>query len=114
MADEFTCEYVLAQWAYSELNSLEQGKHYVGVDDLKAKAQHVPFADLTQEEHALLSSKWHEIRGFPTIFALARTGVEKFQLQHWTKAQLGAMYIIEHFFQWLEPECAFGETRFKD
>jgi hypothetical protein len=115
MVDDFTREYVLAQWAYSELNSLEQGEHYVGVDGLKAKeAQRVPFTDLTKEEHALLLKKWHEYRGFGTIFSVALAGVQKFQLQHWTKAQLGGAYIISHFFRWLGPECAFGETRFKD
>jgi len=115
MAEEFTREYVLAQWAYSELNSPEQGKHYVGVDGLKAlEARHVLFADLTQQEHARLFEQWYEVRGRGTIFADALAGVEKFQLKQWTKAQLGAAYIISLFLQSLGPECVYGKIRFKD
>jgi hypothetical protein len=77
MVDEVTAEYVLAQWAYSELNSPEQGDKYAGVDELRGKqARNVPFARLSERERALLLSKWQEVRGFAgSIFAVALAGI---------------------------------------
>lgn len=116
MLDEVTTDRVLAQWAYSELNSLEQGSKYIDVDELRAKAsRNVPFAELSERNCALLLRKWYEVRGFSgSIFTAALDGIEKFRVEHWTKAQLGSAYILPHFFQWLGPQYAFGETTFKD
>jgi hypothetical protein len=62
---------VYAQWAYSELNSLEQGALYVGVDDLRTKAaDNVPFTELSPQERAFLLRQWREVRAFDgSIFA---------------------------------------------
>src|SRR5262245_40951027 len=116
MAGEATREYVLGRCAYSELNSPEQGGYYGDVGQLRAKeADHVPFADLTEQARALLFSKWQTHRGFAGgIIAAALAGVEKFQVKHWTKARLGSGYILPHFHQWLGAEHAVGETTFKD
>ena len=62
---------VYAQWAYSELNSLEQGALYVGADDLRAKAaDNVPFTELSPQERVFLLRQWREVRAFDgSIFA---------------------------------------------
>jgi hypothetical protein len=110
--DHVSTDYVRAQWAYSELNSLEQGYKYRDVAELKKKlAQKVPFASLSDAERILLVRKWHEVRG---IFAVALAGISTFQLQHWTKSKLGPMYILRHFFQWLPGNYASRKVTFKE
>ena len=107
---------VYAQWANSELNSLEQGTLYVGVDDLRTKAaDNVPFTELSPQERAFLLRQWREVRAFDgSIFAAELANVKTFQLEYWTKAQLGSAYILQHFFQWLAPDHKFLETTLKD
>jgi hypothetical protein len=107
---------VYAQWAYSELNSLEQGALYVGVDDLRTKAaDNVPFTELSPQERAFLLRQWREVRAFDgSIFAAELANVKTFQLEYWTKAQLGSAYILQHFLQWLAPDHKFLETTLKD
>ena len=57
---------VYAQWAYSELNSLEQGALYVGADDLRAKAaDNVPFTELSPQERAFLLRQWRSAMARP-------------------------------------------------
>ena len=113
MEDVVTRDHVLARWIYSELSSPEQGNHYLGVDDLRKKErQNVPFEELKPQEHALLLRNWREVRG-AEIFTLALAGVTHFQVEHWTKAQLGSAYILPHFHCWLGPEHASERRRSK-
>jgi hypothetical protein len=97
---------VLIRWAYSEINSPEQGYLYRDVADLAG----VPFSSLTLADRRRLLQQWHRARGGPTIFAEAFAGVTKFQCQEWTKRELGSIYILPHFKQWLPPADAVSNT----
>jgi hypothetical protein len=87
---------VLIRWAYSEINSPEQGYLYEDVADLAA----VPFSALTTGARNRLLRQWLRARG-ASIFAEALSNVPEFQLQQWTKDELGSVYIIPYFHRWL-------------
>jgi len=89
---------VLIRWAYSEINSPEQGYLYPDVADLAA----VPFSALTAGARNRLLRQWLRARG-AGIFAEALSNVAEFQLQQWTKDELGSVYIIPYFHRWLAP-----------
>jgi hypothetical protein len=108
--------YVRANWAYSELLSPRFGHLYdgPGVPELKDKArQNVPFGMLTADNHNLLVLKFNDVRGgyFNRFF----NGITVFQLARLTKDELGAVYIIPFFFEWLGPEhTSRGQVTFRD
>ena len=97
MSDAVTSGYVRARWAYSELLS---GRPYgPGVQGLKRKAlAHVAFEDLSREEHDMLEQAWYRVRGVRT-FINAFAGIAAFDCVHWSKEQLGAVYVIKFFGQ---------------
>jgi len=110
-----TPDYVRARWVYSELLSVGHGHLYqgAGIPELKEKArQKVPFGALTVDEGNLLALKFDEVRGgyFNPFFV----DVVTFKLVSVSRQELGALYIIPFFNQWLEPEHARGRTTFKD
>jgi len=117
MPEVMSLDYVLAQWAYSELLSREQGDKYQGpgVSALRMKARRgVKFDELDHEERGLLLKGWHGVRGGGTIFANALAGVTAFRVTHWTKDDLGLAYIIGHFFQWLPPTYRSRPITFRE
>jgi hypothetical protein len=97
MADDLVpLEYVCARWAYSELLS---NQPYYGSElkPLREKlARGVSFDDLDALERALLLRKWREVRGVPAFIKRLR-GIAAFQLEAWTKEQLGATHVITYF-----------------
>jgi hypothetical protein len=97
MADDLVpLEYVCARWAYSELLS-NQPYHGSELKPLREKlARGVSFDDLDALERALLLRKWREVRGVPAFIKRLR-GITAFQLEAWTKEQLGATYVITYF-----------------
>lgn len=98
MSDAVTSGYVRARWAYSELLS---GRPYggPGIRELKRKALgHVAFEDLSREEHDKLEQAWYRVRGVRT-FINAFAGIAAFDCVHWSKEQLGAVYVIKFFGQ---------------
>jgi hypothetical protein len=99
MADDpIPCEYVCARWAYSELLSAHP-YHGSELKPLREKlADGVPFNELDAAERALLLRKWREVRGVPA-FTKRLQGVAAFQLNAWTKEQLGAAYVLTSFAQ---------------
>jgi hypothetical protein len=74
----------------------------------------MPFSSLTLADRRRLLQQWHRARGGPTIFAEAFAGVTKFQCQEWTKSELGSIYIIPHFKQWLPPAERSREFTFRE
>ena len=99
MPEIYPRDHVLAQWAYSELNSFEQGERYARIPrELREKqAYRHPFAELDQSERKLLIKAWYRVRGAPgTMFFRALDGVSAFQLKHWTKHDLEPVCIIRH------------------
>jgi hypothetical protein len=79
MPDIYPRDHVLAQWAYSELNSPEQGERYggFGIPELRQKqASHVRFNELDPSERELLIKAWHKVRG---VFASALYDVPAFR-----------------------------------
>jgi hypothetical protein len=94
---QFPTDYVLAQWAYSELLSFVQGRKYqgAGVPELRKKArQKVPFEELDQQERNVLLAGWHAVRGGFTAYL---DGVSAFQLEHWSREKLADVLVIPHF-----------------
>jgi len=97
-ADVYPVDYVCARWAYSELLS-NQPYHGSELKPLREKlARGVPFDALDPVERTLLLRKWQEVRGVPAFTKRLR-GVAEFQLQGWTKQQLGASYVLTFFAQ---------------
>ena len=96
MADDpVPLEYVCARWAYSELLS-NQPYHGSELKPLREKlVRGVSFDDLDALERALLLRKWREVRGVPAF--IKRLGIAPFQLEAWTKEQLGTTYVITYF-----------------
>src|SRR5438874_2302844 len=95
MANTVPTDDVQARWAYSELPSKNFGHFYnaPGVQELRDKSvQKVSFEVLAQEELNLLVREFNEVRG--GYFNRYFTGVAAFQLVHWSKDQLGAVYVI--------------------
>jgi hypothetical protein len=98
MADEVSLDYVCARWAYSELLSA-QPYHGSELQPLRMKlASGVPFDQLDDVERAILLRKWREVRGVPAFTKRLR-GVASFHLQHWSREQLGATYVLTFFAQ---------------
>lgn len=119
MPEIYPRDHVLAQRAYSELNSLEQGEKYArfGIPrELKEKQAHRhPFGELDQSERKLLIKAWYGVRGPPgTIFFRALDSVSAFQLKHWTKHDLEPVCIIRHFYHWLAPAYQSRRVTFKE
>ena len=114
MPEIYPRDHVLAQWAYSELNSPEQGERYggFGIPELRQKqASHVRFNELDPSERELLIKAWHKVRG---VFASALYDVPAFQLTRGTKDDLGPVYILGHFYEWLEPAYKSRPVTFKE
>jgi hypothetical protein len=98
MADVVSVAHVQARWAYSELLSPSHGHYYngPGIQELKEKsAQSVPFDTLGGDEFNLLVRKFNKVRG--GYFNRYFIGITAFELEHWTKDQLGAVYVIPYF-----------------
>jgi hypothetical protein len=94
--DPIPREYVCARWAYSELLSAHP-YHGSELKPLREKlARGVPFDELDEVERGLLLRKWREVRGI-SAFTKRLQGVAAFQLQAWTKEQLGSADVITFF-----------------
>jgi hypothetical protein len=108
----FPLEHVCARWAYSELLS-NHPYHGSELKPLREKlAQGVLFDELDAVERALLLRKWQEVRGVPAIRKRLQ-GIAAFQLEAWTKEQLGAAYVITSFAQQVSPNPLVDRVTFK-
>jgi hypothetical protein len=100
MTGVFSREYVLAQWAYSELLG-EHGPKYqnAGVpQDLVQKAcRGIPFDQLGQEERRRLLDGWCAVRGSVPMLTEPLKGISKFELKSWNKGDLAAVQIVPYF-----------------
>jgi hypothetical protein len=96
--DAVSLDYVCARSAYSELLSV-QPYHGSELHPLRMKlASGVPFDQLDPVERAILLRKWREVRGVPAFTKRLR-GVASFELQDWSREQLGATYVLTFFAQ---------------
>jgi hypothetical protein len=108
----FSKQYVLARWVYSELLSPTLGDGYqeIGVPTSVRDQRHrgQPFDALNEQDRNLLAVKWAEARGVPMLNE-PLSGITTFNLVHWRRNELGAVYVLPVFVSDVVSESlAFG------
>ena len=116
MSDEFSRQYVLARWVYSELLSPTLADRYqekgVPISLKDRRRQGETFDALNEDERNLLAGTWPKMRGVDALNQ-PLTGITMFKRVEWKRKDLGAVHVLPLFVHDVVSESLFVPLNFE-